>query len=167
MSIFRRLLVREVYNPERMHSLLVDEEESISTIIQEFAEEPALRGIFVVDKEKIFKGVITRWDLLNWAKFKLGAMIDRRRIHEASHARNIIENLITYAYSTTAMELVPEDGHNAYVRPEDNVIVALNLMMSLDLIDVPVIDEKGKIIGDLKLTEILNKIIQISTNISK
>lgn len=73
MSQLRKILVSDVYDPKKMHSLIVDEEEPIRAMARSFAEQPALRGIFVVDKEQRFKGVITRHDLLKWTKIEIGA----------------------------------------------------------------------------------------------
>jgi len=142
-----------------MHSLVVEEGESVHSLIEKFSDQPELRGIFVIDEESRFKGVITRFDLLNWTRFKLGGGFERRALLGDSR-EEIIMNIIKYTHSTTANDLIRTDSHNAYVKPEDDIILALNLMLSLDLITVPVLDEKGKIIGDLKLTEILNKIIK-------
>jgi len=35
------------------------------------------------------------------------------------------------------------------------------MMLSEDLITVPVVDEKGKILGDLKLSNVLTKILKM------
>jgi len=48
----------------------------------------------------------------------------------------------------------------SHIVPNDDILKALELMLTGDLIDLPVLDKDGKIIGDLKLSEILFKIIQ-------
>jgi len=161
MSRSKKLLVQDVYDPNKMHSLVVDEDELVEKVIKAFAEQPSLRGIFVVDKEKAFKGVITRRDLLNWARIQLGIGVDRREISRAARMSEVIGELIRYAYASTAKELVRQYSYRVYVKPEDSIISALNIMFLSDLIDIPVIDGQGKIIGDLKLNEILNEIIKI------
>ena len=41
-------------------------------------------------------------------------------------------------------------------------------MISYELIDVPVVDKEGRILGDIRLTEILAKALELSPgNISK
>lgn len=161
MSGRRRLLVKDVFNPDRMCSLVVDEGETVSSMIKTFADQPNLRGIFVVDKEKRFKGVITRRDLLNWARIQLGIGVDNRGISRAARVSEIISEIVRVAYATTAKELVRKYSYRVHVNPEDSLISALNIMFFSDLIDIPVIDKQGKIIGDLKLNEILNEIIKM------
>lgn len=154
MSRRRKLLVNDVYNREKMHSLLVNEKESIDKMVKKFAEEPSSRGVFVVDEEKTLIGVITRADLLMWAKYKLGAGIASTRIFVP------ISEIRRYLYSTTVEEVMSKNSSNAFVGPDDDIISALNLMISYNLVDVPVVDQNRKILGDLKLSEILNKILQ-------
>ena len=148
----QRIFVKEVYNRRKMHSLLVDEKEAINTVIKHFAENPSLLGIFVVDESKRFKGVITRHDLLSWAKYKLGAGIDSEWAS--------IEDIERYVYSTTAKEIINRYSYRATVRSYDDIVTALDLMVSEDLTTVPVVDKQGKVIGDLTLSEILHQIIQ-------
>jgi len=131
-------------SPGKMRSLVVDEEEPIEEIIN-FAEQPSSRGTFLVDRERRLKGVITRLDLLNWAKFKPGEGIDLGRIGAS------ISDIRRYVYSAAAREFANEYSYSAHVKPDD-IISALNLMISSNLIDVPVVDEQGKILGDLKRT---------------
>jgi len=52
-------------------------------------------------------------------------------------------------------------GAEAHVKRGDNVLKALDLMLRSSLIDVPVLDDDGKIIGEIKLSEILKKIIEL------
>lgn len=152
----RKLLVKNVYDPKKMLSLVVNEEEPIKEIIKHFVKEPSCRGIFVIDEEHQFKGAITRSDLLKWAKFKLGKGIP------SGSVRFAISEIRKFVYSTVAKDVINRHSHNAHVKPEHDVITALDLMMSQDIIDVPVVNERGKILGDLKLTEILNKILEWS-----
>ncbi|MEM3527317.1 MAG: CBS domain-containing protein, partial [Candidatus Bathyarchaeia archaeon] len=59
---------------------------------------------------------------------------------------------------TTAREIIHRHSYDAYVKPDDDLIKALDLMVSMDVIDIPVVDEQGRILGDLKLSDVLNKI---------
>ncbi len=150
------LLVKNVYDPKKMLSLVVNEEEPVEEIIKYFVKQPSCRGIFVIDEEHRFKGVITRADLLKWAKFKLGKGVPSGSVRVA------ISEIRKFVYSNVAKDVIDRYSHDVHVKPEHNVITALDLMMSQDIIDVPVVDERGKILGDLKLTEILNKILEMS-----
>ena len=152
MSEITEILVKDHYDPKKMHSLLVHEGESLLQVIKHFAEDPCLRGIFVIDDKELFKGVITRYDLINWAKYKLGAGKNADLIS--------MEDIDRYVYSLTVKDIVSRYSYRAYATPEDTLVAALELMISEDLITIPVIDETKKVLGDLTLSEILNEVIQ-------
>ncbi len=152
--MFTMLLVKDIFKPENMHSLIFKEGESTKVIIKTFADQVHLRGIFVIDNEGKFIGVITRNDILLWAKYRLGSGFNTKL-----HKSPTYNEINRYVLSTIAREIVHENSAKAYVKKEDNIVNALTLMLDSQLIDVPVLDEGGKIIGDLKLSEILARII--------
>ncbi|OGD54946.1 hypothetical protein A3K80_01940 [Candidatus Bathyarchaeota archaeon RBG_13_38_9] len=145
------LLVRDIFK-NRTLSLIVNEEEKITEIIKHYAEKSSLSGIFVVDKEQKLKGVIIRYDLLQWAKFKIGADIGSDVI--------AVDEINRYAYSSTAKDIMHKYSAEAYVKPEDSLDLALDIMLNEDTLAIPVIDEEKKIIGDLTFLEVLDLIIQ-------
>jgi CBS-domain-containing membrane protein len=145
------LLVKDVFENTTL-SLIVNEEEKIFEIIKHYAENPSLRGIFVVDKEQKLKGSITRNDLLQWAKFKIGADIGSDVV--------AVDEINRYVYSTTAKDIMYKYSAEAFVKPEDNVELALDMMLNEDTLAIPVIDEGKKIIGDLTFSEVLEAIIR-------
>ena len=46
-------------------------------------------------------------------------------------------------------------SHNIYVTLEDEIVTALDIMYTSDLMDIPVVNGQGKILGDITLSEIL------------
>lgn len=50
----------------------------------------------------------------------------------------------------------------AGVRPGDAIDVALADMVALDFIDVPVVDGRGRLVGDVRLTEVLARAVKIA-----
>lgn len=149
----RTRLVKEVYNPEKMNSLIFTDDQTIEKIIKTFAEEVHLRGIFIVNKEGQFMGVITRNDLLIWAKYKLGSVTYR---YTRGPSYNEIKR---YVLSSKISEMIHPNSAEFFVKEDDDILKALNLMLYSNLIDVPVLNKDRKIMGDLKLSEILLKII--------
>ena len=147
------LRIRDIFNPRDMHTLLVYEKDTIRNAIRHFAEDPCCGGIFIIDKDKRFKGVITRYDLLTWAKFKIGAGIESDAIS--------IEEIHKYVHSTKIKEFINKYNDRIRLTLDNSLLDALNMMLSEDLITVPVVDERGKILGDLKLSEVLTKILDI------
>lgn len=147
-----KLRVKDVYAPSHMLSLVVPENTPIQEVIRRFAEQPELRGIFVVDSAKRLTGVITRTDLLAWASIAFGP--------PGLQSRFSFRRLVQLANATTAKEACHPHSHLAAVSPNDGLDEALGRMVAHDLIDVPVVDAKGKILGDLRLTQILAKTLE-------
>ena len=142
--------VKDAYNITKMSSLIIDENETLVNVIKRFVKNPELRGIFLVDKKKKLKGAITKTDLLNIVKVKLGKDVDEipLRILVLKHLSDVKVN-----------EIVSMFSERAGVKLNDSLDKALELMIKMDLIDIPVVDEDNKIIGDLTLSEILLKIM--------
>lgn len=154
-----KLLVKDVFEISKTLSLIVNEEEEIYNIIEQYAENPSLRGIFVVDKERRLKGIVTRNDLLQWAKFRIGASTNDYAL--------ILDKIDRYVYSTTAKDIIHRDSSETYVKPEDNLTSALDMMFNEDVLAIPVVDEEKKILGDLMLSEVLYAIVQRVVHDSK
>jgi CBS-domain-containing membrane protein len=147
-----KLLVKDVFEISKTLSLIVNEEEEIYNVIKQYAENPSLRGIFVVDKERRLKGIITRNDLLQWAKFRIGTYTNDYAL--------ILDKIDRYVYSTTVKDIIHRDSSETYVKPEDNLTSALDMMFNEDVLAIPVVDEEKKILGDLMLSEVLYAIVQ-------
>jgi len=150
------LLVKNVFDIAKTLSIIVDEEEELCKIIKQYTENPNLRGIFVVDKERRLKGIVTRNDLLQWAKFRIGAF--------SSNDTLIVDKINRYVYSTTAKDIIHRDSSETYVKPEDTLTSALEMMLNEDILAIPVVDEEKRIIGDLILSEVLHVIVRSARN---
>jgi len=59
-----------------------------------------------------------------------------------------------------ARDLAKCDGHSLGVKETDTLQTALDRMLELEEDVLPVIDNQGKILGDLRLSEILLKVIE-------
>jgi CBS domain-containing protein len=55
----------------------------------------------------------------------------------------------------TARDTIHPDSKKAAVRPDDPVDRALKLMLEVDIIAIPVVDDENQIIGDLTLSRVL------------
>ncbi len=130
-------------------------DESVENVIKTFARFPDLRGIFIVNNHDEFFGVITRFELLQWIKFKIVA------INEIDYEWKLVHDIKKYVLPTQASELINRNSAQAYLTMDDPIEKALRLMTENNLIDLPIIDHDGKIIGDIKLSDLLNKIINV------
>jgi Mg/Co/Ni transporter MgtE len=150
MLTLRRLTVKDAYLLDLIPSLIVGPDEDFTEVIQRFAERPETRGIFVADQEKHLLGVITRTDLLDWARVKLGAVLQAPVPNREKTLR-----MASLMHASTAGQVMHPASHRAGVKTNDSLARALRLMVELDLVVVPVIDDQKRIVEDLKLDEIL------------
>ncbi len=156
MKTLQKMTVRDAYTLEMTPSLIAQPDEIFADVVRQFTERPELRGIFVVDEKQHLLGVITWRDLLDWARIQLGAGF--RTTTSAWLAEDA--RLITIMRASTAGGILRPESSRAAVQLEDSLADALHLMIELDLICLPVVNEAGRIIGDLKLIEILSRVIQ-------
>ncbi len=156
MLTLKKLTVRDACNFDPPLSLIVAPDEDFAKIIQRFANLPELRGIFVADSEKRLLGVITRRDLLAWARVKIGRpeeILSSSKVEEALR-------LINLMHASTVGQFMHPDSHRSAVKLDDSLAYALQLMIELDIIVLPVVDEANRIVEDLKLSELLDRVIQ-------
>ena len=144
--------VKDAYDIAKMNSLIIDEDEKLVNVIKRFVKNPDLRGIFLVDTKKRLKGVVSRTDLLNIVKVKLGKDVDEIPLR-------ISARVVEHLSDVKVNEIVSMFSQRAGVKLNDSLDKALELMINMDLIDIPVVDDDNKIIGDLTLSEILLKIM--------
>lgn len=155
MLTLQKLTVRDAYNFDPHLSLIVGPDEDFVKIIQRFASLPELRGIFVADSEQRLLGVITRTDLLDWARMKLSPLSQGFSPRQEKTFR-----LISLIHASTAGQVMHPDSHRSAVKPDDSLAHALRLMIELDLVVLPVVDEANRIVEDLKLSELMARVAQ-------
>ena len=149
----KKVRVDELFDPSEHFCLLVDENESFNQVIEELARQHKWRCAVVVDADKRLKGVISRRTILRWAQMKMGS-----RLAEPYTSMTDVWKLVGLAHRNTAGEIAqPTPG----VKLSDDIQLALRVMMETDLIDIPVVDDSGIVLGDLTLSEILSKMIEI------
>lgn len=145
--------VRDAVNLLEPSSIIATEEEPIESIIERFAKDLRLRAIFVIDQSRKFKGVITRFEVLRWTKQHLGEVAE-------DFDWKIVEELKTKIHSAKAVDVVNWRSGEAFVRIDDPVSKAFSLMMRHSLNDLPVLNDAGDIIGDLKLLDLLSRVLK-------
>jgi Mg/Co/Ni transporter MgtE len=69
--------------------------------------------------------------------------------------------LISLIHASTAGQVMRSDSHRAAVKPDDSLAHVLRLMIELDLIVLPVVDKANRVVGDLKLSELLAAVIVV------
>lgn len=150
MSPLRKLTVADVFRIDENPPIMVDLDEDFSAVIECFTSDAEARGIFVADCDNRLLGVITLTNLLDWARIKLGEYF-----HAPSPDPEETIRLSKLIHASKAGEVMHPESQRAGVKPSDTLGDAMELMIELDIIVLPVIDENNKIIGDLKLSELL------------
>ena len=148
----KTILAKDVYQLHGTASISVTEEVSLEDIIYKFAHEPGIRGVFLIDEEQRFAGIISRTAIMKWAEFQLfGKWKSGIPVSEITH---IVD-------SVKAKYLARGDWRSLGVKEWDTLELAFNQMMSLGEDIIPVLDDDGRIIGDLRLSEVLLKAIEV------
>jgi len=147
------ITVRDIVFLLETSSILVSEDEPIELVIERFAKDLRLRGIFVIDSSRRYIGAITRYELLLWTRSHLGDVPE-------DFNWKILYDLKAVIRSSKAVDMVREGSGEAFVHVDDSLSKALSLMMRHRLNDLPVLNSAEEIIGDLKLPDILNKIMK-------
>ena len=150
MITLQRLTVKDAYRLDDEDPVILRLNDEISQVINNFAHHADLRGVFVEDDDNRFSGVITRTDLLDWARVKIGAVFLKPLIDMDKTIR-----LISLIDASTVGDILRQETNKVVVFANDTLAHALQMMIEADLIVLPVIDESQHIIGSLTLSELL------------
>lgn len=156
MKRLRKITVEHAYNLDKTPSLIASPEDQFTDVVRRFAKTPDLRGIFLAEDDCRLIGVITRRDLLDWARIRIGASFYTSEEHWLKEDVRLFELM----RASKAKEVARPDSADAAVRLKDPLSDALRKMLVLDLSCLPVVDDNEIIIGDLKLSEILHQALQ-------
>nr|AAZ32110.1 hypothetical protein [uncultured euryarchaeote Alv-FOS5] len=127
---------------------IVHPEDSLRDVIRAMLESPKTLSAYVVDEDGVLIGVISVWDIL-----QATVAHDPDTINSGSPSilfdRDFIER---YAFSEKAEDLMREP---VCVDLTHTLRRAYRLMVEHGLTEIPVVDNQGRIIGDLSMLELL------------
>jgi len=146
------ILVEEVYHLSGPAWISVPERTPLQEVVTRLAREPELRAIFLVDSHQRFAGTIRRADLLKWLYFQLFGKLG---VEKGSTGE-----ILHLSFATKAKDLARGDWRYFGVKPSDTIQIALERMVAYGDAIIPVLDNEGKILGDLRVTEILMKALE-------
>ena len=144
--------VKEVYQLNESASISVPEDATLESLVLALAKRPSIRGIFLIDKNRRLVGIITRSDLLKWARFHFWGEEGMKMIY--------LREVYHYIDATKVKELAQGDRRSLGVKEDDTLYTALDRMISFGEDIVPVVDGRGRVLGDLTLSEVLVKAIE-------
>ena len=139
--------VSEVYRLHGMASAMSPDDSPLQGIIIRFADEPGLRGIFLVDSQGRLTGVVSRIDLLRWPHIQLFGGKGR---HEIS-----ISEFFRLVDAKQAKDIARGDPRVLSVKENDTLQSALDKMLDHEEDVLPVLNNRGEIVGDMRLSEVL------------
>jgi len=139
-------LIGQIFHMQGTATMTLPEDTSLEEVIRTLAENPNLRAVFLVNNTRKFTLMITRRDLLKWAHLNITGgkgsemgIAEIFRILDARKARDLASPASSYIS----------------VKENDSLQKALYLMMEYEEDTLPVLDSDGKVLGDLRLPEIL------------
>lgn len=147
----KKILVKDVHALQGTASITLPEDATLEYAISRLANEPGCRGIFLVDSEQRFSGMVSRSAIMKWAEFQLFSK------WKSAAAKEIIE----IVGKVRAKSLARGDWHSLGVQESETLQKAFDQMILYNEDVLPVLDAEGKIIGDLRLSEVLLKVIEI------
>ncbi len=127
---------------------IVRPEDSLETVIKALLLSPKTMSAYVVDEDGKLLGVISIWDIL-----QATVAHDPDTINSGSPSilfdRDFLQR---YAFSERARDLMREP---VCVDLTHSLRRAYKLMIEHGLTEIPVVDNQGRVIGDLTLLELL------------
>lgn len=142
-----KTLVAEVYKLHGSASVAIPADSPLEDVIGEFVCEPSLRGIFLIDAKQRFVGMLTRIDLIRWAHLSLTGGKGRHEIAVSEFFR-IVD-------ARKAKDLASGDPRMLSAKESDTLQAALGKMLDYEEDVIAVLDSEGRVLGDLRLSEIL------------
>lgn len=139
--------VADVPNVDTVHGLLVEPDTPVREVVSRMSEKPSAGTVFVVDDDRTLLGVVTRKDLLSWAGLQAGV--------DAVGDRVGWMDLLDIAQARTAGDILRRRGKPLSVRKDDPLATALERMLQNDVVDLAVVDEEGRVVGGVRLSELL------------
>jgi len=150
MRNLNTILIKDFYQIDVDPPIVISQYDEFAEVIHLFSSSSELRGVFVADHKDQFVGVITRSDLLDWTRVQVGDFFDEGG--QTSDKTIRLSNLI---HATTVGEIMNPNTVMASVRLENTAKDAMMNMVTHYIVVIPVIDDENKIIGDIKLSELL------------
>ncbi|AKG53657.1 hypothetical protein DGWBC_0994 [Dehalogenimonas sp. WBC-2] len=140
-------------------TLAVKESDAVEAVIKQFVKQPDVHTIFIVDEHNKLKGLVKLHYILNWVKLKLGINVvdhSNMRVAGTFHAFEIMKLCQSQTIGDIISPAVSVKGDNTMEQ-------ALHLMVQEQLLELPVVDDTGKLTGEIRLTQLLAKLLEKTT----
>ena len=161
----KEIRVKDIYKIYGVASLAISKDSSLDTIISSFAHDPSLRAIFLTDASGRFLGEITQIDLVKWVHLQCHGSSSVIRRFEGVLSGHVLSawEISRLISATKAVDLALSNYQQLGIKEDDTLQTALDKMIDYGTTILPVLDSQGKILGDLRLSEILVSTIETRT----
>lgn len=149
-----QMSIATVCQTSPMGALIVEGSLDIQAAIQRFAEDHTRHGIFVVDDGGRLTGVIMNQDLLDWARLQFYLM--------PAGAKMAVGRVRRLLGARTIGDLAVPDSHRMSVHIDATVEEAMRTMAEFEMEDIAVVDDTGRVVNDLRLSEVLKFALQLA-----
>ncbi len=146
-----RIPVKEIHDLHEVGYKTVTESAKLDEVVRTFADGITTQIVFVVDEDEHYRGALTRKDLLSLIAVKMVG-------GETSRAMTI-GNMRQILFASNAGDLMRGGARVPVVSESLNIAEALRLMMASGEPVLPVVDDDGKLVGDLRVSEILSAVL--------
>lgn len=140
--------VSELCEVSPMRALVVSRDTSLADVLAKLAHNHDLRSVYIVDEAEHLVGVVNPHDLLQLIKVRLQMPRDRREVP--------IRRVRRLVMAETIADLMLVGSEETAVSLQDTLADTLNKMSQYDLVSIPVVDSEGRVVNDLRLSEILS-----------
>ena len=142
---FSDLLVEDVYELVVKDPTTVDSGSKIHQVFDEFLKNPVSRKVYVVNAEGKLMGAVTTETLLRLLGYRVG-----------------IREFADWSLWRLMRDMLKEGVEGVFdkvptVKRTDKLTKALKIMVESHFTDLPVVDDEGKLVGELNSYEIFTK----------
>jgi CBS domain-containing protein len=148
----KTIQIKNLDTEKSNHYRIFPADMSLDQLIKDLAADDSLRGVFVVDGTRRLIGVLNRRNLLDWVRIQLGIPLQLDTLVLATVRRIVSAGKVG--------DLLESGSEVAAVTMEDCLADALDKMTKFNLVDIPVINEAGQVIGDLSISEVLSYVLE-------
>lgn len=152
--------VQEIMIPGT-RALTATEDVPVETAIKGFLAQPEVHTLFVIDKNGKLKGAVKLHYILNWVKLRLGIEITDHtsvRTFDSLQAFEVVKLCQSQAIGDI-LSASPE------IKPTATLEEALHVMVLEQVVELPVVNASGMFMGEIKLTQLLSKMLSDNDNI--
>jgi len=149
-----KTLVKEIMLPSS-RTLAARESDAVETAVRRFVHQPDVHSLFVVDERNNLKGLVKLHYILNWVKLKLGMDIADRTSIRVAGTFQAFEVMRLCQSQTIGDILSPA----VEVKPDQTLEQALHILVHEQLEELPVVDNDGRLLGEIRLTQLLSRML--------